>query len=178
MLKLTSLPSATVVKIAPDGASAAAGDTAIHSGNAATAATASQRMCALSILCYLPKSVVPRARSPAPTSSTLTQRDDRRARPTAQTHNEDPRDARYPLPLKRRARCGQVRRAHHVRRGLPRNPAGRRRPTSPRPHCPLPVLTERALHVPWGTGKRRQTNSKEGILVVRKHEAPDRRSRM
>src|SRR5262245_35795728 len=56
MLKLTSLPSATVVKMAPDGASAAAGDTAIQSGNAATAATVSQRICALCML-FPPQSV-------------------------------------------------------------------------------------------------------------------------
>src|SRR5215510_10366826 len=43
MLKLTSLPSATVVKMAPDGGDAAAGATESPSGSAATAATASQR---------------------------------------------------------------------------------------------------------------------------------------
>src|SRR5215831_18375354 len=60
MLKLTSLPSATVVKMAPDGAAAAAGDTAIQSGSAAPAAIASHRMCVLRIT-LLPKSVVPGA---------------------------------------------------------------------------------------------------------------------
>src|SRR5215469_17833097 len=52
MLKLTSLPSATVVKMAPDGASAlAAVDALSASGNAAAAATISQRMCVLRIPC-------------------------------------------------------------------------------------------------------------------------------
>src|SRR5215471_10837906 len=51
MLKLTSLPSATVVKIAPEGASALAEVTLSASGNAAAAATISQRMCVVRIRC-------------------------------------------------------------------------------------------------------------------------------
>src|SRR5215469_17691864 len=51
MLKLTSLPLATVVKMAPDGASALAVDALSASGNAAAAATISQRMCVLRIPC-------------------------------------------------------------------------------------------------------------------------------
>src|SRR5215467_13074833 len=51
MLALTSVPLKLVVKMAPDGASALAEVTLSASGNAAAAATISQRMCLVRIRC-------------------------------------------------------------------------------------------------------------------------------
>src|SRR5215831_17710801 len=128
MLKLTSLPSATVVKMAPDGGDAAAGATESPSGSAATAATASQRTDLMRI-CVPPQTL----RSPGGVIR-VAQRHDPRARPTARTCR-DARQRGSPLSLKRRPRDGQPRFPFPAR--LPRTPD--RVTTAPRHILALPL---------------------------------------